>query len=234
MKKKVEQFLWLAPFVTFALGYLFLSYSFQSKTIKTPHFIGSSLHQAMTHASEQNLRLHIITEREHAHIEPGTILEQKPQPEASIKEKQTVYIITSRSPQQKNSPLILDRTETEIKEICETERIKQKNYYLPSMNFHNKCIAQIPSSNEPIKDSKIIVYIAQEKSPFFILPNFKNLYLNEVIDFLKNEDILFSVYRKTNKLKAPYPEDAIISSQKPLVGSFIKLDHSTHIQLQIQ
>ena len=234
MNKKVEQFLWLAPFASFAFGYLLLSYSFQSKTIKTPHFIGSSLHQAMTHASKQNLRLQIITEREHAHIEPGTILEQKPHPGASIKEKQSVHIITSRSPQQKNSPLILDRTEAEIKKVCEDERIKQKIYYIPSSNSQNRCIAQIPTPNQPIKESKIISYIAQEKSPFFVLPSFKDLCLDEVIEFLQTENISFSVYRRTNKLAAPYPEESVITSQKPLVGSFVKLDQSTHVQLQVQ
>lgn len=233
-KQKIEQFIWLAPFLAFAFGYLFVSYSFQSKTIKTPHFIGSSLHQAMTHAAEKNLRLHIITEKEHAHIEPGTILEQKPQPGSSIKEKQSVYIITARSPQQKNTPLILHQTTEELHQTCKQQRIKHKSYLIPSDSLKDRCIAQIPAPNKPIKENKIISYIAQEQSPFFILPNFAGLELDDVILFLREQNVSFSVYEKSSKLRVPYPKDRIIANQKPLVGSFVKLDQSTHIQLQIQ
>ena len=234
MNKKIEQFLWLSPFVIFACGYLLLSYSFQAKTIKTPHFIGSPLHQAMTHAAEQNLRLHIVTEKEHAHIEPGTILEQKPQPGSSIKEKQSVYIVTARSPQQKNTPLILDLTNEEIKKISKKERIKAKSHFIPSAGLPDRCIAQIPAANQPIQESKLIAYIAEEKSAFYILPNFTQLPLEEAVAFLQKHNITFSVYHKTNKLSAPFPQDAVIINQKPLIGSFIKLDQSTHVQLQIQ
>lgn len=232
-KKKIEQLLWLLPFLTFTFGYLFISYSFKSKTIKAPHFIGSSLHRAMTHASKKNIRLHIITEKEHAHIEPGTILEQKPQPGAALKEKQSVYIITARSPQQKNTPSIVNRTTKELKKICEKQRVKHKNYSIPSTSIPETCIAQIPAPNNPIKENKIISYIAQKQSPFFILPDFSNLTLEDVIALLKEQDISYSVYQKTTKLRQPYPKDATVANQKPLVGSFIKLNKSTHLQLQI-
>ena len=233
IKQKLKQLVWLVPFASFALGYIFLSYTFQSKTIKTPHFIGSSLHEAMTHASASNLRLQIITEKEHSHIEPGTILEQKPQSGSAIKEKQSVYIITSRAPQQKNCPVILNRTVDDIKTICEKKRIKQKSYYIPSATTEGLSIAQIPEANKPLKEHKIISYIAEKQSPFFILPDFRGLELNKVIEFLRDQDIDFSVYHKTTKMNGPYPRDAIISNQKPLIGSFVKLDKSTHIQLQI-
>lgn len=233
-KQQLQHFLWISPFLAFTFGYLFVSYSFQSKTIKTPHFIGSSLHLAMTHAAEQNLRLHIITEKEHAHIEPGTILEQKPQPGSSIKEKQSVYIITAKSPQQKNTPLVLNQTVEDLNATCESQRIKHKNYFIPSSSLKDTCIAQIPAPNKPIKENKIISYIAQEQSPFFILPDFAGLKLDDVILFLQEQNISFSVYERSTKLRAPYPQDVFVLNQKPLVGSFIKLDQSTHIQLQIR
>lgn len=234
MKKQLQQFLWITPFLTFSLGYLVLAYSFASKTIKTPHFIGSSLHQAMTHAADKNLRLHIITEREHTQIEPGTILEQKPQPGSSIKEKQSVYIITARKPEEKNTPNILGRTPDEIGTVSEQERIKPKRYTIPSTHNYDTCIAQIPAPNKPLKDNKVIAYMAQEKSPFFILPDLTGLPLENVIEFLQEYPVDYSVYYRTNKLTPPYPEDAVIRNQKPLIGSFIKLDRSTHIQLQVE
>jgi beta-lactam-binding protein with PASTA domain len=202
--------------------------------MKTPHFIGLPLHQAMIHAAGQNLRLHIVSEKEHAHIEPGTILEQKPQPNSSIKEKQTVYIITARSPQEKNTPTILGLSSEEIAKISKQLRIKTKNHHIPSTGLPGRCIAQIPTPNQPIKDSKLIAYIAEEPSLFFILPNFTNQDLEEVISFLQKNNLTFSVYQKTNKLSPPYPKIARIVNQKPLIGSFIKLDQSTHIQLQIE
>jgi beta-lactam-binding protein with PASTA domain len=232
-KKNIEQCLWLVPFLASAAGYFFISYKFQSKTIKTPHFIGLSLHQAMLSSANQNIRLQIISEKEYAHVEPGTIIDQRPCPGFSIKEKQSVHIITARAPEEKKAPDILNKTIKNIAVICEKARIKNKQYLIPSNNATDICIAQIPQVGEAIKDNKIITYIAQPHTPFFVLPNFSGIALGDVITFLKEQAVSFSVYEKSIKLQPPYPTQKIILNQKPLVGSFIKLDLSTHIQLQI-
>jgi beta-lactam-binding protein with PASTA domain len=233
MHKKIKAFLWLAPFLASVSGYFFIAYTFQSRTIKTPHFIGLSLHQAMLHAAAQNIRLQIVSEKEYAHVEPGTVIEQRPHPDFLIKEKQSIHIITARAPKEKIAPALLGKAITDVDIICEQKRIKHKHYFVTSNSFSNSCIAQIPESGTAIKDNKIITYIAQTASPFVILPNFTGLNLDDIIIFLKQQTITFSVYEKAIKLQAPYPKNRVILNQKPLVGSFIKLDQSAHIQLQI-
>src|SRR5690606_10040621 len=59
-KMNIKNYLWIMPFWSFLLGYIFIQWFFRIGNITTPHLIGKHLHEAVPLISQYNLNLRII------------------------------------------------------------------------------------------------------------------------------------------------------------------------------
>ncbi len=221
------------PFFCFTIGYLLANYCIGNKTYKTPNLVGLRLHEALKLLTPYQVHLHILSEKKCANIPANTILTQNPAPERAVKAHQSVFVTITKAPEDTKAPQLLTKTEAEIKQHCHDLHIKYKMYHVPYQAPSGTCFAQLPQAHEILTDKKMILYCAAPKQDSYLMPDFTKHTLHEVLAALAAYTTDIAVFYTTQKITAPYPEQAIIIAQKPLAGSLISLEKMPSMQLEI-
>lgn len=233
MKKYIVYFFAIAPFIFFIFGYIFSHFLIKSTVYQTPNLIGLKLSQALSIAAENHATIKLLHQQECPGIEPETIISQKPSAGRLIRPNQAILItIATETPAPVSPDLKLQKLSS-CKKSCTELGIKLKHYPIIYPLPQETCIGQIPQAQEAVPDKKIIIYTAQEKTNMYIMTNFINKNLNEVIRSLKNQEIAYTVFSNYEKIEAPYADDLIITNQKPKQGSLIQITKSLNIQLEV-
>jgi beta-lactam-binding protein with PASTA domain len=234
-KTVLSRSLWLAPFIFFLLGYFILDIFLHRSYIPTPNVLGLSLSEAITSLSSQNLNVRLLTSKEDEHVKEGTILNQNPSPDSSIRPQQTVFLVTSRKKEQPKTPLCIGKSYENVAAELKEQHISHTVYYVPSNHPLGTCIAQIPLPNNQLPSSPVILYVSEKSENFLmLLPSFIKCSVEETVHFLKNNDIPFSFFHTHLMSHNHTCEHCIILEQKPLAGSFIDIRTPPTIQLKIK
>lgn len=220
------------PFICFIAGYFLCNLIIGNKTYVTPQLTGLSVYEAIKQTSPHQINIRIISEKECKDILPGTILHQKPTPGRLIKTHQPILVTTTKSAPDIFAPHVLQQPLATIEKLCHDMHIKSKSYALDYPAPDNTCISQLPEANNIVQDNKMIFYFAKEKSNTYLMPNFTNQSLREIIDFLKEYSTKITVYYQGKKITEPYDPSLTITAQKPIAGSLITFKSPLHIHLE--
>jgi hypothetical protein len=191
---------WTLPFIAFCAGYFSLQFLIGEAPIITPNFIGKNILQATKISSDLKLNIRIIAEKEVIDTPAGTIIKQNPLPDAAIKSHQSIFVIITKLPEPIKAPSIINASEKEIENICKTNGLKSRIYYIPHTYPAGRCFAQIPAVNHTIEDKILSCYIATSYLTQRLFPDFTQKNIYDVIQFLKVHNIDYEVYYKNQKI----------------------------------
>ena len=221
------------PFLCFTIGYFLSNVIIGNKTYTTPKLIGLSLYEAIKITSPHQINIRILSEKESANIPAGTILSQKPSPGRIIKTHQPIFVTTTKALPDVITPNLLQQRFDSIEKTCHDMRLKYKTYELEYPAPTQSCIAQLPQGGDIIHDKKVIIYCAKDKQNMYLMPDFSNQPLEQVLNELKDYTDKIAVFRGTQKLAMPYQATAKIIAQKPLAGSLVSINPPLNVQLEI-
>lgn len=232
MEKLMKQFTWFIPFLCFLTGYYSMRFIYHTHQIETPSLIGMQLPDAFRTLSEHNLYPRILQEREDSDLPSGTILGQTPAAKTQIKPQQSVFLIISKPAPLPRAPLCINASKKSILTQTQARKIRAKIYSLPSIYPIDHAFAQYPAANQIVNDTMIVYLSAGTHKPV-LLPNFKNLTIQEAKEHLAAQPITV----QTTHIRPTPPHDCsscVILDQRPLPGSIIALDESKPLALNLQ
>jgi beta-lactam-binding protein with PASTA domain len=234
MTHYLKHFIWILPFAFFLGGYSLVSLLLSSDALETPSLIGKNMHDALSILSKHNLNARIITHKEDADLEPGTIINQIPQPGTKIKPNQSMYLTTSIKPATKNAPQFVHGDLKTIEQEAKNAGLVLKTYTLHSNFPKNTCFAQSPTAGTAIKNPTIIAYISSDTHKPVLVPNFKGKSLASVLEFLEMHDIKSNIIYPQQETDVPHNKEYTVTDQRPLPGSFVQLNAEKPLVMQLQ
>lgn len=234
----MKQFTWTIPFLCFLTGYYSMRFIYHTNEIETPSLIGMQLPDAFAMLSAHNLYPRILQEREDSDLPSGTILSQTPAPKTQIKPQQSVFLIISKPAPLPRAPLCINASKKTITTQTQARKIRAKLYQLPSIYPLDHAFAQYPGANQIVNDSMIIYVSSGTRKPV-ILPNFKDLTVQEAKGHLAAQPITIQTTHThpvhSDPSRPPHDcSSCIILDQRPLPGSIIGLDESKPISLSLK
>ncbi len=232
IKKNLTPILLTAPFLAFAMGYAISFVTFQIKIKKVPNLIGKNLHQAMLNASSRQLSLRLLKEKEDDLLPEGTIIQQIPKPYQAARLNQSIFVIISKKPQPFRAPHFLGEKIPTITPELAKHGISSKIVKFKGKHSSKICIAQAPQQGEEIANKKMILYVSKGIDNLNIMPNLKNLSLQEADNLLQqSKNITLETYDDYGALISSSSFGYKIIDQKPMAGSIVDLNKPLSIQL---
>lgn len=233
ISRLITKSIWLVPFIAFGIGYCGLHFFITDTSIQAPDLVGRNILQATKTCSNLQLNLRIIAEKEIVDATPGTIIKQNPLPNTSIKNHQSIFIVVTKQPEPIVAPTLINKHQDQIEAICKEKNIKPRIYHLPSHLPAGQCFAQMPQADEILEAKKMSCYISMGNHNQYLFPDFTGLPLEEVIEFLRNQNMQFDVFYKDQKISLPTKQKFMASFQKPLAGTLIAPQSKLYVQLQV-
>lgn len=229
----IKNLLWLAPFCSFAFGYVMMQKLFRVSEIHTPALVGKHIHTVLPLITQHHLNIRLIDQKEEADIPEGIILNQTPAAGTTIKPNQPLFIVTTKKPLAARAPYCIGTKIDELNNQLEAEGIHPRMYYLPHPYPEKICFAQSPQPNEFLDKNRLILYISSGNNKPVIWPDFVDLPLQTVVDFLDNyhikphiiNDFLYSNYTDT---------EYIVTDQRPFAGTLLTLDENKPLSVQLR
>lgn len=207
---------------------------FHTSEFATPSVVGTPIHEAFAILSAHNLNARLLEEKEDAYLPAGTVISQTPQAGQKIKPYQSLFMLLSKKPSHINAPYCLNKTNDEINKLLQKNSLRAKIYTLPSIYPQGLCFAQIPLPQEPIDTTMLTLYISDGNKKPIIWPNFTQLPVSEVTQFLQTHALEATIIHER-----PYPlphtcTTCKVTDQRPLAGSLITLDPQKPCVVQLQ
>jgi beta-lactam-binding protein with PASTA domain len=224
---------WILPFLAFAIGYFCLQFFIIDKIVQTPDLVGKDVLQATKISSDYKLNLRIIAEKEIADALPGTIIKQNPLPHTSIKSHQSIFIVITKLPAPVVAPTLINKNQDQVDKICKEKGIKNRTYFLPTNHPAGQCFAQMPQPEQILEAKKMSCYISTGNQSQYLFPDFTKSLVEEVVEFLHQQNIQFDIFHKDQKIEAPYKQKLTVTYQKPLAGTLITPSNKLYVQLQV-
>lgn len=229
----LKNFLWLTPFASFILGYMVMQKLLHIPQTTTPHLVGKQIHEILPIMTQHNLNIRLIDQKEEADLPEGIILNQTPAAGISIKPNQPVFIVTTKKPIALRAPQCIGIQSNELYNQLITQGIQPRMYHVSHPYPENICFAQSPQHNEPLEKNKLTLYISAGNNKPIIWPDFTNVPLQEVVDFLEMHQIKPDIITDNNNMFYT-PEKHIIIDQRPFAGTLLTLDESKPISVQLR
>lgn len=231
---KTKNFLWIFPFLFFALGYFVLYFLFQKNEIVTPNIIGKDLYSAIKLLAENRLSFKLLREQEDMDLPEGIILDQIPKAGQKIKSTQNILITVSKKPAPLLAPEFLGQKQEEIVKKSTKLGIQTKSFWVKSFYPTNTCIAQSPCSGQRVNEKKMIVLLSGGQENLYIVPDFKGQKISQLQDLFKKENVNFEVFHLHSVENNHICLECRVVDQKPISGSIIDLSKKLFIQLQVE
>lgn len=226
--------LWLAPFISFLGGYLFLHTLYSIKELPTPSLIGIPLVQALPIVSEKNINLRILTIQENSDLEEGTIISQRPEPGQIIRPHQSLFLVISAKPKKIATPALHSLATKAILATAHATNTTVHLVHLPSYYPEGHCFAQFPEPNTLIDtNEKIIAYIASDKPRPLIIPNLIDYQLHSIQEFLQPYPISLKIVHETEIPDTHECSSCVIIKQHPRPGSLTCFNEKKPLSLQL-
>lgn len=225
----------MTPFICFAAGYFLSSIYFGANKQATPNIVGLTLQQALELTAKHRLNIQLVNQKETSDIAPGIILSQKPSAGRYIKPNQTILITISKKLAVSKTPALIGKSLKDIQSISKKENITLKTYTIDSpTEVTSTCIGQFPHQNSDLPQKKIVAYIAKSPTNMYIMPNFCQQKLTDVLHALAPYQIAVCIIYNNQILQPPFEQNFVIIEQKPKAGSFIKANNNTTIQFAVE
>ena len=228
------RFLWLTPFASFILGYLFIALIQTKPVLKTPALVGQTIDKALIELSSKNLNVRIIGHKDDPQLPEGTILSQTPAADTPIKENQAIYVMIAQKPAPLQMPNLAHMHADEAVKLLENLSAHPHSSALANDAPQNSVIAQSPQAGNTTADTPIIIYTAQPAAKPVIMPNLKSKLIDEVVSFLNLHGINPKILHTTQTDFGHQCHNCIVIDQRPLAGSLITLSPDKPIQVQLQ
>ncbi len=200
----------------------------------TPSVVGKHIHEAFAILSAHNLNARLLEEKEDPYLPAGTVISQTPQAGQKIKPYQSLFMLLSKKPSLINAPHCLDKTDSDITSLLKKNSIRAKIYRLPSIYPKGLCFAQIPLPQTPIDDAMLTLYISDGNRKPIIWPDFTQLCVTEVTNFLQTHAIEATIIHERPCTSQHTCISCIVTDQRPLAGSLIILDPQKPCVVQLQ
>ena len=235
-RKHLQDYLWILPFISFIVGYLFLESYYRIGELETPSVVGKNLLETFSILSKHDLTPRILTEKEDPDLPEGTILSQTPAAGKKIKQNHSVYLVISKQPAKIPVPSLVHKAISRIEQELKPQGFRIKSYTLQSNYPQCYCIAQHPAPHELVQEKKILTYISTGNTKPVLWPNVKNKPVLDVIDFLKTNNINPEIKHSSPRESSHTCHECIVIDQRPLAGSLVTLDPAKpmHVQLQVE
>lgn len=178
--------------------------------------------------------MRLLEEKEDACLPTGTIISQTPQAGHTIKPYQSLFVLVSKKPSRVHAPHCLHKTGSDVQSLLQSQNIRAKIYTLPSIYPKGLCFAQIPLPQEPIEDTMLTLYVSDGNKKPIIWPDFRQLLVSDVINFLNTHTIEATVVHEYLVPANHICTSCTITDQRPLVGSLIMLDPQKPCVVQLQ
>jgi beta-lactam-binding protein with PASTA domain len=229
----IKNYLWIIPFLSFALGYIIMQRMFRTPDSITPHLVGKHVHEILPLITQHKLNIRLMDQKEEADIPEGIILNQTPQAGTLIRPNQQLFIVTTKKPTVAKAPHCVGVTIDQLTQQLSTTNISPRIYYLPHPYPEKMCFAQSPQAQEFLEKNRLILYISSGNNKPIIWPDFTDLPLNDVIEFLNNYSIQPQIIND-----APYKEhinaEYRIKDQRPFAGTLLTLDEKKPLSVQLR
>lgn len=229
----IKHFLWLVPFLSFTLGYLTMQNLLHVPETTTPYLVGKQVHTILPLITQHNLNIRLIDEKEEADLPEGIILNQTPAAGTRIKQNQPLFIVTTKKPVTARAPQCMGKQSDELRSQLQEEGIQPRMYHVPHPYPENICFAQSPHQNEPLEKNKLTLYISSGNNKPVIWPDFTQLPLHEIIEFLDNYHIephIINDYPHMDYTNVEY----IVIDQRPFAGTLLTLDECKPLSVQLR
>lgn len=222
------------PFIFFLSGYFTLDLFLHRSYLATPNVLGCLLPEAISIISSENLNVRLLSSKEDEQVKEGTVLSQNPSPASSIRPQQTVFLIVSCKKARPKTPACVNKYYETLKQELIEQKINYKVHYAPSNHPQGTCIAQIPESGSELPSQPLILYVSQKsENSLVLLPSFKERPVQEIVTFLKNNEIPYSLFHTCLMEPDHTCTSCIVIEQKPIVGSFIDIRIPPTMQLKV-
>jgi beta-lactam-binding protein with PASTA domain len=203
-----------------------------NQVVVVPNVVGKSVHDAMLVLSYKSLGLRLAHELIDDILPEGTIMQQIPAAERSIKPNQPVFVTVSKKTPLPLAPHVSDKTYTQLCKLLEKTSLTLKTIWLESSFPKNKCLGQYPLAGKEIIDNRLTVFASSGKSQLYVIPNFKGQPLEIVLELLKAHKV------DCELVGIPTPllknEGYVVQAQQPMAGSIVDLNKALTMHLQIE
>ncbi len=234
IKKIIKSFYWLTPFVVFLLGYIFFSILFPKKEILVPNIIGKNLQSALILLSEKSLNLTVLNEVESVDFPEGTILQQSPSPDCTVKASQNIFITVSQKRKDIKVPNVIGMDYKKIEKMASKLNINTKFYWIESFYPINTAVTQCPDYGANLGNKKLVVYVSKGLSKYYIVPDFRNFTLEEIKDSINLNEINLDVFYKNSNSDFESEDNLIVKNQKPMAGFIVDMSKKLYLQVQVE
>ncbi|HTM06510.1 MAG TPA: PASTA domain-containing protein [Patescibacteria group bacterium] len=229
----LKNYLWLTPFISFILGYCIMQRLFHTPEHITPNLVGKQVHEILPLITQYNLNIRLINHKEETDLPEGIILNQTPAAGTTIKSNQPLYVVITKKPLAARAPHCIGININQLTEILHTTNINPRIYYMPHSYPENMCFAQLPQPDESLEKNKLILYVSSGNNKPIIWPDFTDISLSHVIEFLNNYDIepqIINDFTHKNCDNSEY----IVKDQRPLAGTLLTLDKNKPLSVQLR
>lgn len=228
-----KHIIWILPLICFFTSYYTLYYLFTPSVFAAPALIGKQLPEALQILSDNNINMRILSQKEDNDIQPGTIVSQAPIPHSSMRPHQSLFVVITKQAEQKKAPSFLNKKTSECLGLAQKEQVHIKTYKIPYL-LEDICIGQLPIPDQTLSENRITLYVSSQPSKPSLLPSFKNKTVKEVAEFLKENNLKYSVLHARQNDVQHDCSKCVIAQQKPLAGSLIDIKKPLTIQLYVQ
>lgn len=230
---KFRSFLWLAPFLGFMAGYYVMTIFFANRTVEVPNIVGKPLNQALRILTKKSLHAHVIHEQESADLPEGVIVEQRPKPGRFLRLHQVIYIGITKRPEVSPTSHYVGKSYQEIQQLLSKQPVRSEIHWIKSNYPKGTCIAQWPAVHKRMDASSVILYFSSGTEMLFVVPNFRDQMVNDVLLVLRSYSVEFSLVHNRATDEQHTCNTCHVLDQRPLPGSIINLEKKLPLQLHV-
>ncbi len=157
----IKNYLWLAPFFSFIIGYCITQQLLRSPESIMPFLVGKQVHEILSLITNHKLNLRLIDHKEEADLPEGIILNQTPAAGTTIKPNQPLFVVTTKKPLATRTPQCIGINIDELTLQLQTAEIHPRIYHVSHPYPEKICFAQSPQANEPLEKNRLLYMFHQ-------------------------------------------------------------------------
>jgi beta-lactam-binding protein with PASTA domain len=229
----IKNLFWIAPFLSFFLGYLTVHRIMRTPEIMVPNLVGKHVHTILPIITQYNLNIRLIDQKEEPDLPEGIILNQTPISGTTVKQNQPIYVVTTKKPIATRAPQCVGMQSDELHHQLKTNNIDARIYYLSHPYPEKICFAQSPRCNESIEKNKLTLYISSGNNKPIIWPDFTQHSLQNVVNFLDMYQIQPHIINDYEHL-CYTDSKLVVIDQRPVAGTLLTMDEQKPLSVQLR
>src|SRR5438105_2254036 len=166
----IKNFLWMAPFLSFFIGYMSMLKIMHTPEVMVPNFVGKSIHAILPIITHYSLNIRLFDQKEEPDLPEGIILNQTPAGGTLVKQNQPLFVVTTKKPIAIQAPHCIGMHSDALYSELAKHNIDSRIYYLPHPYPDKICFAQSPQYNEPLEKNKLTLYVSSGNNKPIVWP----------------------------------------------------------------